>query len=149
FVVPYDKDNPPLPLKWLNRRPLGVVEYEIENRFSQAASVSLQLSITSDWRYLEYGLAKQRSDWLAQRRPRLSMQRVTEGAVVNQESTLLAFHDAGAASPLHPTIEENVLYLKGTLPPGGRARCWAYLPRWHMGPQEYLSLRGGENLLDE
>jgi hypothetical protein len=146
FVVPYGK-NDPSSLAWLDRRPLGVVQYSIENSSSRPTEVRLELSMTSDWKYLEYGLAAQRAAWLAEKRPRIPLQSVSGGAVAWRAGKLLAFLNTDESFPLRVTIEDDVLRLEGTLAPAAQAKCWAYLPRWEMDIKEYSKLRGTEDLL--
>lgn len=147
FVVPYGKNDPSSPLAWLNRQPLGVVEYCIENSSSRPADVALELSVTSDWKYLEYGLEAQRSAWLAEKRPRLPLKSVSGGAVAQRVGKILVFLDTGESFPLRTTVEGDVLRLEGTLPPTKQAKCWAYVPRWEMDVEECSQLRGSEDLL--
>jgi len=150
FVAPYEKSDQPLPLTWLNRRPLGVVEYSIENRASQAADISLEVSVTSDWHYLEYAPADKRAQWLAQRRPRLAMRGVREGAVIQAPAgNLLAYLDTRAVSPLEVTLADDVLQVRGSLPSGSKAKCCAYLPRWSINADKFTELAGGADLIPE
>jgi hypothetical protein len=149
FVVPYGNEDPAPSLRWLNRRALGVVEYCVENSSPRPAEVSLEFSVTSNWEYLRYGLEAARSAWLAEKRPRLPIQSVPGGAVVQRNGKVLVFLDTGESFPLRMVVEDDMLRLKGTLPPTTRAKCWAYLPRWEMNIEECSQLRGGEDLLSD
>jgi hypothetical protein len=149
FVAPYEKNGPTQLLPWLKRRPLGVVQYSVENTSTRPTSVSVALGMATDWNYRHDWTTEKRSAWLAQKRPFLPLRPIPQGAVVGEQGKLLAYVDTRETSPLRTELEDNVLRLEGMLPPGAKADCWVYLPRWEMNMEDYAQLQGGQDLLSE
>ena len=133
FVAPYDKGSGPDAWPWLDRKPLFVGEFTIENTGSGAADASLKLQFLSD---VEKGEAAE-------------LEQVSEGWAVRSNGRLLGFIRTGDSSPLQVKVGNGTLTLSGLVPARASARCTVYLPAWQMRPEEYGQLGDGASLLSD
>jgi len=130
FVVPYDATPSDDPAGWLNRRPLCVVEFTIENVSAGAGEASLALTFVAD---------------AAKRTPAV-VSLAGRRATAEHEGRLLASVDAGEANALQLEVKDGALLVHGPLAAGASARCYVYLPGWTMKPEESALLGGGADL---
>jgi len=127
FVAPYDRESPPQALSWLNRKPLCVSEFTIENAQPRPVNASLLLSFLS-----ENGV---------------EVRQVPQGAVVEKQGRLMAFVDTSEAISMKALVQDGSLALSGEIPAQSQVQCVAYLPAWEMKPDDYTQLKGGTGLL--
>ncbi|MCX6375748.1 MAG: hypothetical protein NTU88_06905, partial [Armatimonadetes bacterium] len=128
FVAPYDKSDSS---EWLNRKPLCVAEFTVENTGPEAADVSLGLTFLSD----------------TEKETSAGLSASPRGAIAQAQGKLLASVDSTEAGGLETEVQDGSLVLSGRLPAGEKARCFVYIPAWEMKPEECDQLTGGEGLL--
>lgn len=134
FVVPLDKGA-----RRLNPKPLGVVEFTLENPQPQDNEACLAIACVRVPRTEDGGKEEP-----------ILPRPVPSGWVFEKaDGHLLAFAEAGEAAPLRATVQDGALRLQGTLSAQGRARCFLYLPAWDLLPEEYASLQGRPELMGE
>lgn len=131
FVAPFDKEPIPGAPQWLNRKPLCVAQFTLENPQDRAAAATLTLTCIAD----------------AEKQQPAPGQRVARGLVFHHGGQVLALADTGGAGPLELSVAPGQLRLSGELPAHGAARCTVYLPAWHLALAEAESLAGDAELL--
>lgn len=124
---------------WLNRKPLGVVEFTVENPQPQPAEAALSVAF----------VRVPRTKPGEPEEPILPRQVPTGWIVEKADGFLLAFAETSPLEPLQARVEEGALVIRGLLPGQSRARFFVYLPAWDLSPPEYPSLEGGVELLKD
>ena len=125
FVAPCDKQPPPTDAPaWLNRKPLCVSEFTIENTEPKPRQVSLRLTLLSD--VAGNALA--------------DTQALAGGAAFIAKGKLLARVDAQDASPLSATVSDGAFIVTGTLAGKSRARVTVQIPGWEATADELSSV---------
>jgi len=114
---------------WQGRddRPLGVVEFTLDNANDKPAPASLSLALAGD---------------------AVEVRSVPEGAVAQKAGRLLAFVQAADVGALKMAVTEGSIAVTGELPARATARCFVHVPSWEMGPDDRASLAGGDALLE-
>ena len=126
YVAPLDDEPIQGAPDWLRHRAVCVVEYTIENTTNAPAEALLILSVLDDVR----------------KNRRMAIKAVDGGIIAEKDGGLLAFIDTGKASPLEVETDTDSTILLGTLPAGGKVRCFGYIPAWKVKPQEHAMFRG-------
>lgn len=154
FVVPYDKSPQPVQGQpWLNRKPLYVAEYTMENAGEKPASgsITLQMKLTGG----EYGDAWRvesgEKNVLAEIKapPGCVIRAMSGGVAMVEGGRLLAFIDTREVGGLKQELKEAALSITGEVPSKERARLFVYIPGWEMSPEQYQELKGGADLLGD
>jgi hypothetical protein len=138
FVAPFDNAPAPDLPDFLNREPLGVVEFTAENTGEQPATARLSLTVLES-------VPKPGTNETTQQT--LALQGAPGGFVAVRDGNLLAFIDTSGSAPLSAESGLGGASLTGSLPPGATARCVVYLPRWAMKPEDAASLADGRDLV--
>ncbi|MBI3862979.1 MAG: hypothetical protein HY290_13895 [Planctomycetia bacterium] len=118
FIAPFDKDTSPGRPAWINRKPLCVVEYSMENPGKDAAETSFSLRVA--------GVD--------------SIKEVERGVAIQKGMNLYAFIDRSGANQWRQAITDNLIEYRGTIPAGGKWRVVACVPGWRVPPEDYASL---------
>ena len=128
YVAPYGKaDIQAHP--WLTRKPICVVEINIENVLTYSAEASAGLKFMSD--------VNQPGQ----------LEKVDGGVVIKNGDGLFAFADTSGVTSLEIVCEQGQVSLKGRIPAQTRQRCVVYIPSWQMKADEYTSLKTGRDFL--
>ncbi len=129
FVAPYGTATSINPL--LKYRSLCVAEFTISNPQSAEAQASLGLTFTTN----------------ADSTPKPAECRMlAQRLVASKEGKLIAAVDLSGAVSLRSDIKEGVLTLSGSVAPGARVQCVAYMPGWDMKADDHASLAGSTDL---
>jgi hypothetical protein len=132
FVAPYGKENPQYH-PWLQRQPICVAEFIIENPLPDSLDASLRLRFLAD----------------AEKNQPAELLPVQRGTIVQKEGRLLAFVDTTGIPSLSIRTQNGDLVIGGAIPGQTTERCFVYIPTWQIKPDEYASLEGGTNLLSD
>ncbi len=132
FVAPYGQENPDYH-PWLQRQPICVAEFIIENSLPDSGDASLRLRFLAD----------------AGKNQLAELQQVARGVIVQKEGRLLAFVDTTEIPSLSIQTQNGDLVISGVIPGQTTKRCFVYIPMWQIKPDEYASLKGGTNLLSD
>ncbi len=132
YVVPFAKENLPTAPRWLNAKPLCMVELTMKNTKAELAEVGASFLFSSG-----------EDD---SRRP--SIETVSNRTIVTDKGQLVGVFDCGEFAGSKVRGNKGHVSLSGRLPAGGSARCYIYLPAWQMTPDQQEELTGGEALFD-
>src|SRR5262249_53175521 len=141
FVTPFDKGPSTALPAWLDRKPLCVIEYVMENPGRDAAEVALSLNLPGvDWlREVERGVLASRK---TESRVRLWWRKDNPVAAADPTSVLYAVIDRSGCKGLRPTVNGSRVEDRGKLAPGEQARCVAFVAGWLAKPEEHPSVAG-------
>lgn len=130
FVAPYGEGMTGAP--WLNTKPLGVVEFTIQNPSPHDAYASLELCFVQDSEEnIECDLV-------------ISGDRV----LASTDEALHAVVDLSEAGDLEVVAKDGRFTLSGRMGLEKTVRCFVYIPTWYMTREQHDELTGGETLLD-
>ena len=130
YVVPSARENVAHAPRWLNSKPLGVVELAVENKTGVAldAKASFVFSV---------GASPTNALVFATNGPR---------TIVSIGDRLLAVFDSADCPNGAWRPQGNRVRLVAKLPPGGSGRCFIYLPAWALPPEAQSEVTGGPAL---
>ena len=132
FVAPYGKENPDYH-PFLQRQPICVAQFSIENPLPDSANTSLRLKFLAD----------------AQKNQPAQLQQVQHGIVAQNQGKLLGFVDTMAITSLKVEMQNGGLIITGDVPAQTTQSCFVYIPASETRPDEYLTLKGGADLLSD
>jgi hypothetical protein len=127
YVAPVDLQSPAGSPAWLRDRAVCVAEYTIENSRPDRVEVSLGLTLLLNAKTSQHA----------------NLEKVKEGFLAVQGDRVFAMIETGQTMPLNAISDSAVIRFAGTLPAGGKARLFVYLPAWKLRRAEYAVLLGG------
>jgi hypothetical protein len=133
FVAPYNKTYLKAAKPWLDRYPVGVIKFNIENTDSKPSDVSLKLDL----------LADARSNLGA------DVTKVETGFIAEKLGRLLLYIPTGNDSVLACQLNNNQLTIAGTVPAKTSAEYFVYIPFSDVGSKEYNFIKNEQSLLNE
>lgn len=152
YVAPFGKESSPEEGgPWMNKRPIGVAEYSIENPEDAPGAASLKLSFIENVRLdgaqtMDIGSLHVLAYVDTTPKP-LTLETIGDRILVKREGELLAVLDVSGAIGLKSEAKDGVVTLSGTLPAKSKAMCVAYAPvEWEVKPEEQASLTGAADL---
>jgi len=132
FVAPYGQENPQYH-PWLQRQPICVAEFIIENPLPESLDATLSLRFLAD----------------AGKNQPAELLPVQRGTLIQKEGQLLAFVDTTEISSLSIQTQSGDLMISGAIQGETTTRCFVYIPTWQIKPDEYALLKNGTNLLSD
>ncbi|MFA6426803.1 MAG: hypothetical protein WCW64_11590, partial [Phycisphaerae bacterium] len=131
FVAPYDYDNTSAGSRlFVNRKPLCVAQFTIENPQDIPANISLAIKILSDSKKGELA----------------EMKLTSHGVLVMKLGKPLASLSVSNIAPLKHEIKNSIWTLTGSLPSNGKAECTVYIPGWDITADEIAAIGGDKKL---
>ncbi|MEN6582237.1 MAG: hypothetical protein ABFD54_07275 [Armatimonadota bacterium] len=140
FVAPLDKTQSGAAAKWIYGKPVGVVQFLLENIGNEATDASLLLSFIQR-------TYKPNSMEILKGEPLTTLRGVDNGALVIKDGVLFAYIEINDTSALQPSLRNNDFTLQGKLPAHATAQCNVYFPKFDIKPDEYATLTGADDLL--
>lgn len=138
YVAPADRDGSGGGAPYLNRRPLGVAEYVLENPGRQDAEATLALTFYADRSRNKSELA--------------DLKLLPDGMfVAYRGSQLLACLDTATVPTLTVSCQAGTVTLAGKVSPASKVRCCVYYPTWETNVEEAKTVAGldGGELLEQ
>jgi len=133
FVAPVDDAPIPDGPGWLYERALCVTECTVHNTNTEDADASLIFTLFSEIK----------DNKLAELLP------MGKGFVATKDGRLLAYVDPAGPVALDGRIQSGTVTFSGVVPAGQTARCFVYLPAWHVEPEDFALLQGGPKWLQK
>jgi hypothetical protein len=114
----------------VNRKPLCVAQFTIENPQDIPANISLAIKILSDSKKGELA----------------EMKLTSHGVLVMKLGKPLASLSVSNIAPLKHEIKNSIWTLTGSLPSNGKAECTVYIPGWDITADEIAAIGGDKKL---
>ena len=119
YVAPYDKAGAPRGMgKWMNKKPLGVMEFTIENPTKEERNVSIKLELQHATKAPKYEL--------------LPIQTIGQRSLWMDGATPLGAVGVIQGEGLTQAIKDNIWILSGRLRAGKKATASVYIPGWNV-----------------